>query len=213
MKRFGAGILCLVLALSLGACRLVSKEKLAEMYDSEKKPELNAEEVLNEGIRPYAIKSARPAEEVLTALDDDFDDACKKYGFRHSATAFPCNFWVEVKGKIVKVDTESQNGQAWILPEGTEADASDEEAGTVLLLIGPAIDSMGPRDGYPDLKYEQFNDQTKYGAFGREINRLLSADIREKMKSGVGEVVDVIGVLATWDAPTGHAEIVPVVFK
>ncbi len=213
MKRFIAGILCLFLAVGPGGCRLISKDRLAEIYDAEKKPELSAADILDTGIRPYALKTAKPATEVLEALDEDFDDACRTFGFRHSATAFPCNFWIEVKGIIVKVDTESQNGQAWVLPDGVAADPADAEAGTVVLLIGPAIDSMGPRDGYPDLRYEQFNDQTRYGAFGREINRLISADIRAKLASAVGEHVDVIGVLATWDTPMGHAEIVPVVFK
>ena len=205
--------MCLALALGLGACRIVSKERLAEIYEGEKKPELSAETILNEGIRPHALKVAKASGEVLAAVEDDFDEACKLYGFRHSVTAFPCNFWIEVKGTIVKIDTESQSGQAWILPDGVEADPSDEEAGTVVLLIGPAIDSMGARDGFPDLKYEQFNDQTRFGAFGREINRLISSDIREKIKLEKGAKVDVVGVLATWDTPMGNAEIVPVAFR
>lgn len=213
MKRLIVGALCLALALGLGACRIVSKERLAEIFDSEKKPELSAETILNDGIRPYALGAAKPSGEVLAAIDDDFDKACKTYGFRHSVSAFPCNFWIEVKGTIVKVDTESQSGLAWILPEGVDADPSDDEAGTVLLLIGPAIDSMGARDGFPGLRYEQFNDQTRFGAFGREINRLISKDIREKITLERGADIDVVGVLATWDTPMGNAEIVPVVFK
>jgi predicted lipoprotein len=81
-------------------------------------------------------------------------------------------------------------------------------------MIGPAIDSMGPRDGYPDLKYELFNDQTKFGAFGREINRLLSGYIREKIALfEEGSAVDSVGVLSTWDAPYDTPEIVPIIFK
>ncbi|MDR1829122.1 MAG: DUF2291 domain-containing protein [Methylobacteriaceae bacterium] len=214
MKRLGILCACILMVPLLGGWKIVSKEELVKIYEGEKLPELSAKTYLEEGIRPYALKTAHPAPEVLKAIDEDFDKACKAFGFRHSESAFPCNFWMEIKGSVVKLDTKSQSGRAWVLPEGVPPDAADEEAGTIILLIGPAIDSMGPRDGYPELKYEQFNDQTKFGAFGREINRLLSDDIRARVSDlEKGSMVDVIGVLSTWDKPWGNAEVVPVAFK
>ena len=214
MKRFIILLTCLMFVPFLGAWKVISKQELAQIYEGEKLPELNAEMILNEGIRPYALKAAKPVQSVIAAMDDDFDKACEDYGFRHSVSAFPCNFWIEIKGTIVKIDTKSQSGQIWVLPEGVDANVSDKEAKTIILMIGPAIDSMGPRDGYPDLRYEQFNDQTKFGAFGRSLNQLLSQEI-QKTISGIeeGSVIDVIGVLSTWDTPYSNPEIVPVVFK
>lgn len=206
-------LICLSTPL-LGGWTVVSRAELARIKGGNEGPAISAEESLNEGIRPYALSHAAPALTVLEAMQGDFDAACASYGFRHSETAFPCNFWLEVRGSIVKIDTKSQSGRAWVLPEGVEPDAADPEAGTVILMIGPAIDSMGPRDGYPELRYDQFNDQTKFGAFGREINSLLSAYIRTKIEPlGVGSSVDVVGVLSTWDAPWDTPEVVPVIFK
>ena len=213
MKRY-AGLLLWMLIPLLGGWTVISREDLAKMYDAEKKPELSAADYLDKGIRPYAQEHANPVLDVLRAAEENFDQACQKYGFRHSVTAFPCNFWLEVKGTIVKLDTKSQSGQAWVLPEGVAPNPADEEEGTIVLMIGPAIDSMGPRDGYPELKYEQFNDQTKFGAFGRDINTLLSEYIRGKVTGlDKGAPVHVIGVLSAWDMPYSNAEIVPVLFK
>lgn len=213
MKRFAGLLLGLMIPL-LGGWTLISRDELTKLYDADKKPALNAQEYLEKGIRPYAQEHAFSVLDVLQAAEQDFDKACTQYGFRHSAAAFPCNFWLDVKGTIVKIDSKSQSGRAWVLPEGMAANPSDEEAGTIVLMIGPAIDSMGPRDGYPNLKYEQFNDQTKFGAFGREINSLLSEYIRGKVaEMAKGSPVHVVGVLSTWDAPYTNAEIVPVIFK
>lgn len=213
MKRLTILLLCL-LAPVLGGWTIISRAELAKIYDSGKQPKLNAVEILEGGIRPYALKKAAPVLSVLADIEGDFDKACADFGFRHSATAFPCNFWLEVKGTVVKIDDKSQSGRAWVLPEGVAANPADEDEGTVVLMIGPAIDSMGPRDGYPELKYSQFNDQTMFGAFGREINQLLSGYIREKIAPlEKGSTVDVIGVLSTWDTPYDTPEIVPVLFR
>jgi predicted lipoprotein len=213
MTRFAVVLICLLTPV-LGGWTIVTRDELARMYANDRPPELSAAKYLDEGIRPYALEKAAPIRTVLEAVENDFDKACDDFGFRHSVAAFPCNFWVEVKGVIVKIDSKSQSGRAWILPEGLSPDPSDEKAGTVILMIGPAIDSMGPRDGYPDLKYELFNDQTKFGAFGREINRLLSGYIREKMAPlKEASPVNAVGVLSTWDAPYDTPEIVPVIFK
>lgn len=213
MKRFALLLLCLLVPV-LGGWTVISRADLAKIYDNGKQPAMNAVEILDGGIRPYALKKAAPVLSVLENMEGDFDKACADFGFRHSATAFPCNFWLEIRGTIVKIDNKSQSGRAWVLPEGVAADPADEEEGTVVLMIGPAIDSMGPRDGYPELKYSQFNDQTMFGSFGREINRLLSEYIRKKIDPlEKGSVVDVIGVLTAWDAPYDTPEIVPVLFR
>jgi predicted lipoprotein len=213
MTRFAVVLICLLTPV-LGGWTIVTRDELAGMYANDRPPELDAAQYLDEGIRPYALGRAAPILTVLEAAENDFDEACGDFGFRHSAAAFPCNFWVEVKGTIVRIDSRSQSGRAWVLPEGRSPDPSNEKAGTVSLMIGPAIDSMGPRDGYPELKYELFNDQTKFGAFGREINRLLSGYIREKIALlGEGSAVDAVGVLSSWDAPYDTPEIVPVIFK
>lgn len=213
MRSFALLLICLLMP-ALGGWTIISKADLAQLYDKDKLPELNAQEYLEDGIRPYANTHATPALTVLDAIEQDFDQACADYGFRHSDTAFPCNFWMEIKGSVVKVDNASQSGRAWILPEGTAKNPADDEDGTIILMIGPAIDSMGPRDGYPELKYDQFNDQAKFGSFGREINKLLSAYIKEKMSSvQQGSTVDVIGVLSTWDMLYDTPEVVPVLFR
>ena len=214
MKRLALLLLICLSAPLLGGWTVVSRAELARIKGVDEGPAISAEESLNEGIRPYAQSRAVPVLTVLEAMQGDFDQACATYGFRHSDTAFPCNFWLAVQGTIVKIDTKSQSGRAWVLPEGVTPDPKDPEAGTVILMIGPAIDSMGPRDGYPGLNYDQFNDQTKFGAFGREINRLLSSYIREKIEPlGAGSTVDAVGVLSTWDAPWDTPEIVPVIFR
>lgn len=213
MQRLVTVLICL-LAPALCGWTIVSRDELQKMYDAEKKPTMNASEILEKGIRPYALENARDALAVLAAAEQDFDKTCTSMGFRHSETAFPCNFWMSLKGTVVKIDTESQSGRVWVLPQGSKADPADDEAGTLVLMIGPAIDSMGPRDGFPGLQYEQFNDQTEFGAFGKEINTLLSQYIRERVTYlAKGASVDVVGVMSAWDMPYTNAELVPVIFR
>jgi Predicted periplasmic lipoprotein len=186
--------------LLLGGCRLVSEKELNDLKSPPNPWLANVATIWQEKLVPQTVQMARPATELMTALqaEKDFDTACQKEGYR-TQEENPCVFFVKVSGKIDSIDTTSRSGKMTLLePDGQRA----------AVQIGPTIRGTTLRDGYKGLSYSDFNDQVLYGSFGRAINdqamKMISAAQLKK-----GQNVEVYGVFSAWDIPTTLADITP----
>lgn len=195
-------------ALALAGCHVVTDTELAAIRSQGQHHGPDAAQVLNTQLLPYADKNAKPAAQVVGALTQNFDTACKEYGFRQS-TAFPCNFWIRVQGKVTRIDTSSRVGKAYV--ELTQA--AGGEPVDIVLQMGPVIVGTGVRDGFPGIKYSDFDDQTRFAAFGQEINKLVVARVQSSLKLKVGDPVDVAAVYSSWSEPAGEIRAIPVAWK
>ena len=202
---------CALLALgvaTLAACHVVTDTELAQIRSQGQHKGPDAAKMLSDQLIPYADKNAKPAAEVIDALNANFDNACKEYGFRQS-TAFPCNFWLRVQGKVTRIDSSSRVGKAYV----DVAPAAGGEPVHVVLQTGPVVIGTGVRDGFPGVKYSDFDDQTRFAAFGQELNKLVVSRVQESLKLKVGETVDVAAVYSSWTEPTGEIRAIPVAWK
>jgi predicted lipoprotein len=212
-RRMAAGKAAKSLLLSLGVvsvagCHVVTDEELAAIRAQGQHHGPDPEKMFNEQMIPYAEKNAKPAAQVIGAMSQNFDDACKQYGFRQSS-AFPCNFWIRVQGKVMRLNTTSRVGRAYV--EVVPSDGG--EPVQVALETGPVVIGTGVRDGFPGVKYGDFNDQSKFAAFGQEINKLVVARVQASLKLKVGETVDVAAVYSSWSEPAGEIRAIPVAWK
>lgn len=194
--------------MSLGACHVVTDKELADIRSQGQRHGPDPAKVFNDQLIPYADKNAKPAAQVISALGANFDDACKQYGFRQSS-AFPCNFWLRVQGKVTRIDDSSRVGKAYV----DLTPASGGAPVSVVLQTGPVVIGTGVRDGFPGIKYSDFDDQTKFAAFGQEINKLVVARVHQSLQLKVGESVDVAAVYSSWSEPTGEIRAIPVAWK
>jgi len=196
------------LTLALAGCHVVTDTALAAIRSQGQRHGPDAAQVFNGQLVPYADKNAKPAALVVGALTQNFDTACKQYGFRQS-DAFPCNFWIRVQGKVTRIDDSSRVGKAYV--ELTQAAGGDPV--DIVLQMGPVIVGTGVRDGFPGIKYSDFDDQTKFAAFGQEINKLVVARVQHSLKLKVGDPVDVAAVYSSWSEPAGEIRAIPVAWK
>jgi predicted lipoprotein len=193
---------------AVGGCHVVTDQELAAIRAQGQHHGPDPVRMFNDQMIPYADKNAKPAAQVIGALSQNFDDACKQYGFRQSS-AFPCNFWIRVAGKVTRIDTTSRVGRAYVdvTPPG------GGEAVHVALETGPVVIGTGVRDGFPGVKYGDFDDQSKFAVFGQEINKLVVAHAQESLKLKVGQSVDVAAVYSSWSEPAGEIRAIPVAWK
>ena len=201
-------ILGLGLTLALAGCHVVTDTELAAIRSQGQHHGPDPVQVFNSQLVPYADKNAKPAALVVGVLTQNFDSACKQYGFRQS-DAFPCNFWIRVQGKVTRIDDSSRVGKAYV--ELTQA--SGGEPVDIVLQMGPVIVGTGVRDGFPGIRYSDFDDQTKFAAFGREINKMVVARMQHSLKLKVGDAVDVAAVYSSWSEPAGEIRAIPVAWK
>jgi predicted lipoprotein len=202
------GALALLGVVSVGGCHVVTDQELAAIRSQGQRHGPDPAKILSEQLIPYAEKNAKPAAQVIGALSQNFDDACKQYGFRQSS-AFPCNFWIRVQGKVTRIDTASRVGKAYV-------DVSPPGGGDaihVALETGPVVIGTGVRDGFPGVKYSDFDDQTRFAAFGQALNKLVVAHAEQSLKLQVGESVDVAAVYSGWSEPSGEIRAIPVAWK
>jgi predicted lipoprotein len=193
--------------LSLAACHVVTDRELADIRSQGQHKGPDPAKILSDQLIPYADKNAKPAAQVIGALSQNFDDACKQYGFRQS-NAFPCNFWLRVQGKVTRVDETSRVGKTYV-------DVSPAGGGDpvhVVLETGPVVIGTGVRDGFPGVKYSDFDDQTRFAAFGQELNKLVVAKA-QATKLKTGDSVDVSAVYSSWSEPSGEIRAIPVAWK
>lgn len=196
------------IAFALGACHVVTDTELAAIRSQGQHHGPDATKIFTDQLIPYADKSAKPAAQVVGALTENFDNACKQYGFRQS-TAFPCNFWIRVQGKVTRIDDSSRVGKAYI----ELSQAANGAPVDIVLQTGPVVVGTGVRDGFPGVKYSDFDDQTKFAAFGQELNKLVVARVHQSLKLKVGDPVDVAAVYSSWSEPTGEIRAIPVAWK
>jgi len=198
----------LAAALAAAGCHVVTDQELAQIRSQGQHHGPDPARVFNEQLVPYAEKNAKPAAEVIGALSRNFDAACRQYGFRQS-NAFPCNFWIRVQGKVTRIDTASRVGKAYV----DVAPAGGGDAVQVALETGPVVIGTGVRDGFPGVKYSDFDDQTRFAAFGQAINKLVVEHARQSLKLQVGQTVDVAAVYSSWSEPAGEIRAIPVAWK
>lgn len=194
--------------LSLAACHVVTDTELAQIRSQGQHKGPDAAKMLSDQLIPYADKNAKPAAQVIGALNQNFDDACKQFGFRQS-DAFPCNFWLRVQGKVTRIDSTSRVGKAYV----EVAPAGGGEPVNVVLEMGPVVVGTGVRDGFPGVKYSDFDDQTRFAAFGQELNKLVVARVQQSLKLKPGDSVDAAAVYSSWSEPAGEIRAIPVVWK
>ncbi|MEH2922061.1 DUF2291 family protein [Samsonia erythrinae] len=192
---------CLMLAfLMLGGCRIVSEQELAELKSPPNPHMANIAQTWQEKLVPQVVSLARPADELLAAINTakDFDAACETLGYR-AQEENPCIFFVNIRGKIDNIDTSSRSGKLTL---------QDTSGNRVVVQIGPTLRGTQLRDGYKDTSYGDFNDQVLYGDYSRAINdeavkMIQAADLT------VGKNVEIYGVFSAWDTPTTLPDITP----
>ncbi|WP_312110325.1 DUF2291 family protein, partial [Pantoea septica] len=83
----------------LGGCRIVSQQELADLKNPPNPKMANIAQTWREQLVPQVQRDAKPAGELLKALQaaKDFDTACSTLGYRSQAEN-PCVFSVSVSG-------------------------------------------------------------------------------------------------------------------
>lgn len=186
--------------LALGGCRIVSQQELADLKSPPNPHMTNIDRTWQEKIVPQIIAQARPAAELLPALQasKDFDSACKNLGYR-SQDENPCIFFVRVEGTIDKINTASRSGKMTLRTQNGD---------NLLVQIGPILRGTQLRDSYKGASYGDFNDQVLFGEYGRAINE-QAVKMIQAAQLKPGETVEIYGVFAAWDKPDRLAEITP----
>lgn len=193
--------LAIVMFSTLSGFKLVSNDELASILDDGDAISINAEEVMQDNIIPWAASKAAPLDVVLSAIDSEgFQSACEQYGVQQSQ-AFPCTFWVHVSDAVASVDTSSRVGKINL---GSVGDKS------ISLLIGPVIPGSSVRDGYPELGYADFANQDQFATFGDELNDQVISVVESFGNVDSGDTVEAIGAFSTWDGMGDTVQIVPV---
>lgn len=189
-----------VAALTLGGCRIVSQQELADLKNPPNPAMANVTNTYQQKIVPQVLNDAKPLGEVMKdlAAAKDIDSACKQFGYR-SQDENPCVFTVKINGTVSAVNTTSRSGKM------TVKDVSGED---VVVQIGPIIRGTALRDVYKGSSYQDFNDQVMFGDYGRAINTLASNEVK-KLQPKVGDRVEVDGVFSSWDVPQSAPDITP----
>ncbi|MDX7041509.1 DUF2291 family protein, partial [Escherichia coli] len=70
--------------LSLGGCRIVSQQELADLKSPPNPHMANIDQTWQKNIVPQVVENARPVAELMAALqaEKDVDAACKTLGYR-----------------------------------------------------------------------------------------------------------------------------------
>lgn len=189
-----------LLVLTLGGCRIVSPQALADLKNPPNPKMADLGGTWQHKLVPQVVAQAKPLAELLKSLTaaKDFDSACQQYGYR-SQTENPCVFAVKVSGSVAAVNTTSRSGKMTV---------NDVSGQPVTVQIGPIIRGTALRDGYQGASYQDFNDQVLYGDFGKKINALASAGV-VKLQLKPGDRVEVDGLFSSWDVPQSTPEITP----
>ncbi len=189
-----------VAALTLGGCRIVSQQELADLKNPPNPAMANVTNTYQQKIVPQVLNDAKPLGEVMKdlAAAKDIDSACKQFGYR-SQEENPCVFTVKINGTVSAVNTTSRSGKM------TVKDVSGQD---VVVQIGPIIRGTALRDVYKGSSYQDFNDQVLFGDYGRAINTLASNEVK-KLQPKVGDRVEVDGVFSSWDLPQSAPDITP----
>lgn len=189
-----------VAALTLGGCRIVSQQELADLKNPPNPAMANVTNTYQQKIVPQVLNDAKPLGEVMKdlAAAKDIDSACKQFGYR-SQEENPCVFTVKINGTVSSVNTTSRSGKM------TVKDVSGQD---VVVQIGPIIRGTALRDVYKGSSYQDFNDQVLFGDYGRAINTLASNEVK-KLQPKVGDRVEVDGVFSSWDVPQSAPDITP----
>ncbi|CAX59379.1 MULTISPECIES: DUF2291 family protein [Erwinia] len=189
-----------VAALTLGGCRIVSQQELADLKNPPNPAMANVTNTYQQKIVPQVLNDAKPLGEVMKdlAAAKDIDSACKQFGYR-SQEENPCVFTVKINGTVSAVNTTSRSGKM------TVKDVSGQD---VVVQIGPIIRGTALRDVYKGSSYQDFNDQVLFGDYGRAINTLASNEVK-KLQPKVGDRVEVDGVFSSWDVPQSAPDITP----
>lgn len=189
-----------VAALTLGGCRIVSQQELADLKNPPNPAMANVTNTYQQKIVPQVLNDAKPLGEVMKdlAAAKDIDSACKQFGYRSQAEN-PCVFTVKINGTVSAVNTTSRRGKM------TVKDVSGQD---VVVQIGPIIRGTALRDVYKGSSYQDFNDQVLFGDYGRAINTLASNEVK-KLQPKVGDRVEVDGVFSSWDVPQSAPDITP----
>lgn len=184
----------------LGGCRIVSQQELADLKTPPNPHMSDIDRTWQDKIVPQVATQARPAAELITALNttEDFDRACNAMGYR-SQSENPCIFYVRVAGTIDNINTASRSGKMTLRTPASE---------NVTVQIGPILRGTQLRDGYKGASYADFNDQVLFGEYGRAINQ-QAVKMIQTAQLKTGESVEVFGVFSAWDKPTSIPLITP----
>ncbi|MCL2899406.1 DUF2291 family protein [Brenneria tiliae] len=189
-----------VAAFTLGGCRIVSQQELADLKNPAAPHVNQVAQTWQQNIVPQVVSEAKPVAELMQhfAASTDFAATCQQYGYRAQAEN-PCVFPVHVSGSVTEVNTTSKSGKMTV---------QDVGGARVVVQIGPIIRGTALRDAYKGLSYQDFNDQVLFGDYARAINDLASAEIQE-MQLKTGDRLDVYGVFSVWDVPQTLPDITP----
>lgn len=178
--------------LSLGGCRIVSQQELAALKTPPDPHLAQLDRAWRDQIAPQIVAQARPVTELLAAFRqaNDFDRVCQTLGWR-SAAENPCLFYVRIDGVIDRIDRTSRSGKMIV---------RDRSGQTITVQAGPTLRGMLLRDSYRGVRYADFNDQVRFGEYGRAINNQAVAMI-EAAHLQPGATVTIYGVFAAWAAP------------
>ena len=186
--------------LSLGGCRIVSQQELADLKSPPNPHMANIDQTWQKNIVPQVVENARPVAELMAALqaEKDVDAVCKTLGYR-SQEENPCIFYVKVEGGITNIDAKSRSGKMTI---------TDISGTNIVVQTGPTLRGTLLRDAYKGASYEHFNDQVLFGEYGRAINE-QAINMIQSAKLKTGETVQVYGVFSAWDIPQTIPDITP----
>jgi predicted lipoprotein len=130
-----------------------------------------AASVWSSRVVPHFEKDAVELGPVLVALDQDVDEAGRKYGRQADAEGSPWTFAVKGSGRVVSADTTSRAGAVVV--------AVETSAGTreVTLQIGPVVRGTAVRDSLPFFSFGDVRNQIQFAQVSRALNERAAAAV------------------------------------
>lgn len=162
-------IILLILLLIFFGCKIVyhgekKKETVKEgkvYFDADLKNYVEMH--WDEKIYPFIINNSIDIHTVLNDVNENTDEAVKKYGHREETEGNPWNFIVKGKGKILNIDASSANGKITI--DLSPFDNKED----LIIQIGPMVKGDSLRNAIDFITFDQFKNQLEFGDLSNEL--------------------------------------------
>ena len=112
---------------------------------------------------PHFVGAAKPASEVITAINADFDAAASQYGYRPKAEGAPWTFIIRGTAKVTAKNDASRAGTLTVALD-------DQPSVSLTLQIGPVVRGNAVRDSLPFISFSDFENQLDFAEVGKSLN-------------------------------------------
>lgn len=198
MKKTSA-LLLLILVAAASSCKIVRHDTLAQnkkgnieifFADSGFDPKAYVKEIWDPKIMPYLAARSVDIALVLDGIKNGDSAVLKKYGYKVGDEGSFYNFSVKGKFRVLRVNTESRNGLAYV--DAFPYDGKED----CILQIGPVFKGSSIRDVLDFISLNSFENQVEFAQLATELNY----HVRDSIVKGIdfaaatGKVFDMTAV-------------------